>query len=91
MPRQLTSDEVNALRRFAANQGRRWKAILAETYWCNARVWSAGEPNDGHILHALRNDPNWSHDGLKRVKLNAEVLRLSAGIPMNNMRDFDKL
>lgn len=69
--RELTDDELEAIGRFAAAHGRKWKYVLASTYWCNARPWRGpnSEPNDGGILHGLRNDPNWGHEGLEKFKL----------------------
>jgi hypothetical protein len=64
MTRELTSDERNALQAFAAKHGRTWKRKLAEVYWYNARVW-----NGHHCLHALRNDPAWGHEGLRKIRL----------------------
>lgn len=70
-PRNLTSEELAALQRFATAEGRSWKHELAAVYWYNARPWTGrgSEPNDGGILHALRNDPRWGHHGLDLVEL----------------------
>jgi|GEM_PF-5820220 len=72
-PRALFDDEAAAIARFAKAHGRKWKSVLAQTYWCNARPWGCGEPSDGAILHGLRNDPNWNHVGLQAYKLPKEV------------------
>ena len=65
----LTDDELEAVQAFAAANGRAWKETLAFTYWYNARIWHnrAGEPDQGHLLHGLRNrlGPRW----LKTFKL----------------------
>jgi hypothetical protein len=57
--RELTNEEAVALAAFAAHHGRTWKRKLAEVYWYNARIWQGL-----HVLHALRNDPQWGHAGL---------------------------
>ncbi len=61
--RELQPDELAALARFAAAHGRGWKSVLTDTYWYNARLWQGpgSEPNDGSILHTIRNDlgPDW--------------------------------
>lgn len=60
--RDLKPDELTALQAFAAEHGRRWKSVLTDVYWYNARIWRAG-PNDcyGYILHGIRNEfgPSW--------------------------------
>lgn len=72
MPRELSANEAAAVARFAKAHGRKWKSALAQVYWYNARPWSGGEPNDGYVLHGLRNDPNWNHEGLQAYKLSKE-------------------
>jgi hypothetical protein len=69
--RQLTPTEAEALRMFAAAHGRTWKAQLTDVYWYNARIWRdpASDGANGALLHALRNDPRWSFDGLHAFKL----------------------
>jgi hypothetical protein len=71
MTRKLFPDEEAAIMRFAAAHGRCWKNHLASIYWYNARLWQGpgSEPNDGGILHGLRNDPNWNTVGLRNYKL----------------------
>jgi hypothetical protein len=63
MSRDLTAEELAALQRFALAQGRTWKRVLTDIYWYNARLWvgPSSKPNDGSILHGLRNDlgPAW--------------------------------
>lgn len=88
MARKLDTDEINALERFAAAHGRTWKSKLGRR-WYNACVWrgDGSEPHDGAILHALRNDPNWGVKGLDKHRLQPKP----KGIPMRNMRDFDRL
>lgn len=70
-PRDLFPDEAEAVARFAKAHGRQWKRELASVYWYNARPWRGpgSEPNDGGILHGLRNDPRWGHDGLDLYRL----------------------
>lgn len=76
--RILTADEMAAVQAFAKHYGRRWKSILNETYWYNARVWrdETGDTDKGHILHGLRNDlgPRW----LTGFKLPALALSVPA-------------
>jgi hypothetical protein len=66
--RTLDENEISALTRFSDAHGKKWKRVLAEVYWYNARMWRDGEANDGPILHGLRNDPNWSFHGLTAYK-----------------------
>lgn len=72
--RNLEIEELHALRRFANAHGRNWKNILRDVYWYNARPWrgTGSEPQDGGILHALRNDPLWSFYGLASFKYKPE-------------------
>ena len=53
-----------ALQAFADAHGRRWKSVLSDEYWLNARIWSGPVPGMGNVLHAIRNDfgPTWLHD-----------------------------
>jgi hypothetical protein len=64
MIRELTDNETAALQAFAARHGHSWKEQLAGVYWYNARVW-----HGHHCLYALRNDPAWGHEGLRRYRL----------------------
>ena len=63
--RTLTAEEIAALRSFAAEYGRKWKSVLSDTYWYNARLFYArGNYDDsrpGSLLHGLRNShgPSW--------------------------------
>lgn len=64
--RELTPDELDALKAFAKEKGRRWKSELAEVYWPNARVWEEWSgmqcsKDKGYLLHGLRNShgPSW--------------------------------
>lgn len=70
-PRDLTVEETAAIEDFAQHYGRKWKSVLTDTYWYNARLWTgpAGDKNVGSVLHALRNDPRWGHEGLAAYKL----------------------
>jgi hypothetical protein len=71
MNQTLTSDELAALRAFAAEHGRYWKAHLADVYWYHARVWREPTGCHGYHLHGLRNrlGPQW----LKTFKLTKET------------------
>lgn len=71
MTRRLSEEELEAVKAFAAAHGRRWKSVLTNTYWYYARVWRdrTGSQHHGSLLHALRNDPNWGHEGLHKFKL----------------------
>ena len=51
----LTLHDVTLLREYAAEHGKDWKDRLLED-WYTARLTGT--------LHALRNDPRWSHAGL---------------------------
>jgi hypothetical protein len=63
MSRDLTAEELAALRAFATDYGRKWKSVLATEYWPNARLWRDAKGNNyqGSLLHGLRNDlgPYW--------------------------------
>lgn len=67
---ELTSEDRGALERFAKAHGMRWRATLTDVYWYNARIWRDGEPNDGNILHAIRNNfgPTWLYDVYRPAK-----------------------
>jgi hypothetical protein len=57
--RDLTETEFKALRSYAEAHGAKWKDdLLLDWYHARARG------DDGATLHALRNDPHWSHFGL---------------------------
>jgi len=66
--RDLAADELDAIKSYALENGRLWKADLAAD-WYNARA--IGER--GAILHALRNDPRWGHEGLRAFIMPAGV------------------
>lgn len=60
----LQAEELAALRSFAQDYGRRWKSILRDVYWYNARIWRNPDDEwsqDGYRLHSLRNShgPSW--------------------------------
>ena len=59
--RQLTTNELNALRIFAADYGEDWKDKLAFQYWVNARIYRDKTGKPYAELHTLRNDlgPSW--------------------------------
>lgn len=62
--RKPDAEEIAALEAFAAAHGRKWKSILSDTYWYNARLWTGQRGDDqriGSILHGIRNDfgPSW--------------------------------
>ena len=67
--RELSTEEYAALVRFAAAHGRTWKRQLTDVYWYNARPWRE-HANDisGYILHGLRNDPRFGHDGVRAFR-----------------------
>jgi hypothetical protein len=72
--RELHPYEREALEAFAAHFGRnRWRAILTDEYWYNARIWEGptGESKGyGYALHAIRNDfgPDWLRTVYKPAK-----------------------
>jgi len=80
--RDLLPEELAALRIFAAENGAKWKEVLAMKYWYNARVYRAKDGKEYPILHALRNNlgPKWL-DGYKLPK------EPGAG----NYREFEEL
>lgn len=60
----LTEEDTAALQSFANAHGRKWKDVLSNTYWYNARLWRGPDGNDdriGSVLHGIRNDfgPGW--------------------------------
>ena len=59
--RELEANELTALKVFAAENGKKWKGVLACTYWYNARVYRASDGKEYPELHRLRNDlgPSW--------------------------------
>jgi hypothetical protein len=59
--RDLTSEEKQALRVFAAENGRSWKAKLSMVYWYNARIYRDRSGKQWPQLHSLRNEfgPSW--------------------------------
>jgi hypothetical protein len=72
--RTLDADEIAALQAFAKEKGRRWKSVLNEVYWYNARIWEEWtgmkcSKDKGYLLHGLRNShgPTWL-DGFKLPK-----------------------
>jgi len=62
--RALTGEESEALQAFANVHGRKWKDVLGNTYWYNARIWIGPVPGMGNVLHAIRNEfgPTWLFD-----------------------------
>ncbi len=52
-----TPAEAAALDAFAALEGRRWRSLLTEVYWYNARIWIDRDGTSAHgtVLHRLRN------------------------------------
>lgn len=68
--RDLSTEELEALRVFASENGRKWKDELANKYWFNARVYRANNGKEYPVLHRLRNDlgPSW----LYKFKLEAK-------------------
>lgn len=70
MTHNPTPEQIAALQAFAAAHGRKWKSILSEQYWFNARIWHDYTNPDrefGVTLHGIRNQfgPSW----LYRFKL----------------------
>ena len=65
--RDLTDNELSALRAFAAEFGRTWKERLSFDYWPRARIYVTRDGRECYELHRLRNDlgPQW----LARFKL----------------------
>jgi hypothetical protein len=62
--RDLTPDELTAVRAFADAHGAGWKNKLNNVYWYNARQWRGPNGTDeatGVALHRLRNElgPRW--------------------------------
>jgi hypothetical protein len=68
--RALEPFELEALKSYAKEKGRNWKMML-RLDWYNARA--IGER--GAILHALRNDPRWGHEGLAAFNLRKGTTR----------------
>lgn len=62
--RALQPHEREALQSYAAEHGRKWKEAL-RLDWYNARAIG----DRGAILHGLRNDPRWGHEGLDAYML----------------------
>jgi hypothetical protein len=57
--RELLPEETAALQAFANAHGVKWRAVLNETYWYNARPWRGTDGRDdrtGQVLHRIRND-----------------------------------
>jgi len=59
--RDLTDNELSALRAFAKEFGRAWKDRLSMDYWYNARVFVTRDGRECYELHRLRNElgPQW--------------------------------
>lgn len=57
----LDDFDLKALKAFAEAHGRKWKSVLTDVYWYNARIWEGPEPGMGTALHGLRNNlgPTW--------------------------------
>lgn len=64
--RTLRPEELDAITSYAADHGVAWKGDL-QIDWYNARAIG----DRGAILHALRNDPRWGHEGLEAFELPA--------------------
>lgn len=64
MTRTIDANDRAALQAFANAHGKKWKDTLACVYWYNARIWTGGTPNDGYVLHAIRNSfgPKWLYN-----------------------------
>ena len=64
----LNKEELAALRSYADERGRKWKADLSLD-WYNARLSHCDAmPNRGSILHGLRNDPSFGPFGLGKFR-----------------------
>ena len=59
--RDLTADELEAVKLFAAEFGRTWKNRLALDYWPAARIFISRAGRSCHELQRLRNElgPQW--------------------------------
>lgn len=80
--RELTEDEHKALNAYAEAHGKDWKDRLLED-WYHARA----RGKDGATLHALRNDPRWSHGGLTEFHANGP--RILKSVPEHAPMAFD--
>jgi len=69
---QPTSDELAALRSYAKECGRTWKASLAMDWYYARTPWCPDMPNRGSILHGLRNNPRFGPKGLDAFKFPTE-------------------
>lgn len=60
----LTDFDMESLQAFAKAHGRKWKSVLTDVYWYNARIWEGPKPGMGNALHGLRNSygPSWLAD-----------------------------
>jgi hypothetical protein len=70
--RQLTNEEHEALEAFAAEFGRnKWRSMLNDVYWYNARIWIGPKPGMGNVLHGIRNEfgPTWLYATYKPRKV----------------------
>jgi hypothetical protein len=58
--RELLPEELEAVKLFAADYGKKWKEELAFKYWYNARIYRNGG-KEYPVLHAMRNNlgPKW--------------------------------
>lgn len=61
---QPNAEQIAALKAFADHHGRRWKSILSDVFWYNARLWTGAKGDDqriGSVLHGIRNQfgPSW--------------------------------
>src|SRR5262245_17301727 len=84
----LTTIEFSALRAFARRQGRFWKRDLLQMWQSASYPLHCQTSNTAGTLQALRNThgPGWlQHFHFSKRK------PPEAGIPMRNMRDFDRL
>jgi hypothetical protein len=68
--RDLTADELEAVKAFAAEFGRNWKSRLSFDYWPSARIYIDRAGHEYPELHRLRNQlgPQW----LARFRLPGE-------------------
>jgi len=61
----LTNEQKTALRKFAAQQGRQWKACLRDM-WMSGNYW--GTDTDSSTLQQLRNSASFGPRGLIKVR-----------------------
>lgn len=95
----LDDQQREALEAFAGAHGRKWKEILNDVYWYNARLWRQdNSDNDaliGSVLHGLRNShgPRWLRDVYrlpKKAPAPKLILRTDAGTELGRFQTVEK-